>query len=85
MILLDIDPNVVKPGWTPLIILIILAGAVVLLYRSMRHQVRRINVPGSTPPVVAGEDPPAGEPTPSQTPSDEPGPETPRTTSSSTG
>jgi hypothetical protein len=85
MILLDIDPNVVKPGWTPLIILIILAGAIVLLYLSMRRQVRRINVPGSTPPAAEEEPSSVDEPTPSATPIDEPGPDTPKTTTSSTG
>jgi hypothetical protein len=46
MMLLDIDPNLVKPGWTPLIILIALALVMVLLYISMRRQFRKINVPG---------------------------------------
>lgn len=45
MTLLDIDPNVVKPGWTPLIITLLLAGAMVLLFRSMRRQFGKINVP----------------------------------------
>ena len=46
MTLFEIDPNVVKPGWTPLIILIILALVMVLLFLSMRRQFRKINVPG---------------------------------------
>ncbi len=54
MMLLDIDPNVVKPGWTPLIITIILAVAIVLLYLSMRRQFRRINV-GVDQPAPADE------------------------------
>ena len=45
MIVLDLDPNVVQPGWTPLIITVLLAVAIVLLYFSMRRQVRRINIP----------------------------------------
>ncbi|CAA9417890.1 MAG: hypothetical protein AVDCRST_MAG75-3238 [uncultured Propionibacteriaceae bacterium] len=45
MTLLEIDPNVVKPGWTPLIITLLLAGAMVLLSRSMRRQFGKINVP----------------------------------------
>ncbi|HYP45207.1 MAG TPA: hypothetical protein VEQ66_08440 [Propionibacteriaceae bacterium] len=53
MTLLDIDPNVVKPGWTPLIILIVMAVIVGLLYLSMRHEFSKINVAG---------DEPAGEP-----------------------
>jgi hypothetical protein len=49
MTLLDIDPNVVKPGWTPLIILILLAIAMVFLFVSMRRQFRKINVPDGAP------------------------------------
>ena len=44
MLLLDLDPNVVKPGWTPLIITLLLALALVLLYRSMRRQFRKIKI-----------------------------------------
>jgi hypothetical protein len=44
MMLLDVDPNMVKPGWTPLIILILLAIAMALLFMSMRRQFRKINV-----------------------------------------
>jgi hypothetical protein len=42
MILLDVDPNVVKPGWTPLLIVILLGIAMVFLYLSMRKQFRKI-------------------------------------------
>ncbi|HEY9293675.1 MAG TPA: hypothetical protein VIP98_20550 [Microlunatus sp.] len=45
MIVLDIDPNVVKPGWTPLIITILLAAAIALLMISMRRQMRKVTVP----------------------------------------
>jgi hypothetical protein len=45
MIVLDLDPNVVQPGWTPLIITVLLGVAVVLLFLSMRRQVRKINIP----------------------------------------
>ena len=34
----------VKPGWTPLIITILIAAALVLLYLSMRRQFRKIDV-----------------------------------------
>jgi hypothetical protein len=44
MILFDLDPNVVKPGWTPLIITIVIAAVLVLLYLSMRRQFRKIDV-----------------------------------------
>ena len=43
MVLLDLDPNVVKPGWTPLLITIGLAVVIVLLFLSMRRQFRRID------------------------------------------
>ncbi len=45
MFLLDLDPNVVKPGWTALVITILLALALVLLYLSMRRQFKKINIP----------------------------------------
>jgi hypothetical protein len=46
MFLLEIDPNLVKPGWTPLLITIALAAVMVLLFFSMRRQFRKINLPG---------------------------------------
>jgi hypothetical protein len=60
MSVLELDPNVVQPGWTPLIITIGLALVVVLLYFSMRKQFRRINIP-----VAPEADQP--EPTPVET------------------
>jgi hypothetical protein len=50
-ILFELDPNVVKPGWTPLLILIGLAVVMALLFRSMRRQFRRVheNFPEPTP------------------------------------
>jgi hypothetical protein len=57
MLLLDIDPNLVKPGWTPLIITIVLALAIALLYLSMRRQFAKINLPGDERPE-AGQDAP---------------------------
>ena len=45
MILLELDPDVVKPGWTPLIITLLLGVAMVFLYLSMRKQFRKINIP----------------------------------------
>lgn len=49
VVLLDIDPNVVKPGWTPLLITVAIAGAMVLLFLSMRRQFRKINAAGALP------------------------------------
>ena len=43
MSLLELDPNIVKPGWTPLLILIVLALVMALLFRSMRRQFRRVD------------------------------------------
>lgn len=64
MMLMDIDPNLVKPGWTPLIITIILAGIMVLLFISMRRQFRKINVPGDdvASEELASNDEPAAAP-----------------------
>ena len=45
MILLEVDPDLVKPGWTPLIITVLLGVAVVLLFFSMRRQFRKISIP----------------------------------------
>jgi hypothetical protein len=45
MILLDVDPNIVRPGWTPLFVVLLLAVAMVFLYFSMRKQFRKIRTP----------------------------------------
>ena len=45
MIFLELDPDVVKPGWTPLIITALLGIAMVFLFLSMRKQFRKINIP----------------------------------------
>ena len=49
MIFLELDPNVVKPGWTALVVTLLLAGAMVLLFLSMRRQFRKINIPPQEP------------------------------------
>ncbi len=49
MILLELDPNAVKPGWTALVVTVLLAAALVLLYLSMRRQFRKINIPQEEP------------------------------------
>jgi hypothetical protein len=69
MILLEVDPDLVKPGWTPLIITVLLGIAVVLLFFSLRRQFRNISIPRededdeSAPPPAKDtptrEDPPA--------------------------
>ena len=49
MILLDVDPNVVKPGWTAFVVVLLLGIAMVFLYLSMRKQFRKIRVPEDEP------------------------------------
>jgi hypothetical protein len=44
LVTLDLDPSVIKPGWTPLIVIILLAVVMVFLYLSMRRQFRKIRV-----------------------------------------
>ena len=72
MSLLDLDPNVVKPGWTALIITILLALALVLLYFSMRKQFRKINIDDDETDVeeaAEAEDAEDAEPAASDSPS----------------
>ena len=65
MILLDVDPNVVEPGWAPLFITLLLGAAIVFLYFSMRKQFRKISVPkedgSDTTEDSASEQPPRTE------------------------
>lgn len=71
MFFLEVDPSTVKPGWTPLIITILLAGAIALLMISMRRQMRKITVPhrdeieesAADPSTGAGADRAAGSET----------------------
>ncbi|MFT4164409.1 MAG: hypothetical protein QM650_04135 [Microlunatus sp.] len=45
IVLLGIDPNLVRPGWTPLLIIVVLGIALFFLGRSMLRQFRKIDVP----------------------------------------
>jgi hypothetical protein len=45
MMLLEVDPNLVRPGWTPLVVTVLLGIALFFLGRSMMKQFRRIDVP----------------------------------------
>ena len=45
MILLEAEPSAVTPGWMPLLVTLLLAGAMVFLYFSMRKQFRKIRTP----------------------------------------
>ena len=69
MILLQVDPDVVKPGWTPLIITLLLGIVMVFLFLSMRKQFRKISIPrdgdadkttSPTSETQDREDPPTG-------------------------
>ena len=69
MILLEVDPDVVQPGWTPLIVTLLLGVAVVLLFLSMRRQFRKISIPRGddaeeTPPPTTPDTPRGDSPTP---------------------
>jgi len=76
MILLDLDPNVVKPGWTPLLITVGLALVMVLLFRSMRRQFRRVDTNFPEPPARPAAAAPGPAPaTPTAEPTVEPSPE----------
>lgn len=65
MILLDVDPSVVKPGWTAFLVVILLGIAMVFLYLSMRKQFRKIRTPDDESSEGA-EDSTAQQPPPTQ-------------------
>jgi hypothetical protein len=44
MITFELDPNTVRPGWTALIVVIVLAVIMVGLFFSMMRQMRKIKV-----------------------------------------
>jgi hypothetical protein len=44
LVALDVDPSLVRPGWTAFVVVLLLAIAVVFLFFSMRRQFRKINV-----------------------------------------
>lgn len=45
------DPNTVVAGWIPLVLVLILGLAMVFLYRSLRNQMRKINIPAEGVPT----------------------------------
>ncbi|NIK57059.1 hypothetical protein [Kribbella shirazensis] len=53
----EIDPNVVKPGWVALLIVLALAVATFLLWRNMGKQLKRIDVDrdGADDPAPSGD------------------------------
>lgn len=56
MTLFELDPNVVKAGWLPLVLVLALFGAIVLGYFSMRHQISKIRAPRREDPETDGTD-----------------------------
>ena len=63
----EIDPNVVKPGWVALLIVLALGAATVLLWRNMGKQLKRIDFDRDGADDPAPSDGPA-TPDPSPTP-----------------
>jgi hypothetical protein len=47
MMLLEVDPNLVRPGWTPLVVILLLGVVLFFLGRSMIKQFGRIDVPSA--------------------------------------
>ena len=43
LVVLDVDPSIVRPGWVALVVTLFIGAALVLLFFSMRRQVRRIS------------------------------------------
>ncbi|HYI59729.1 MAG TPA: hypothetical protein VEX66_16290 [Microlunatus sp.] len=61
MMLYEVDPNLVRPGWTPLVVLLLLGVALFFLGRSMLKQFRKIDVPADHDPAAgAAADPGTG-------------------------
>jgi hypothetical protein len=76
----EIDPNSVRPGWVALLIVLVLGGATVLLWRNMGKQLKRIDfdpdagardrAPSDVPPPSSAS--PAGAAGPVETTEGEP-------------
>lgn len=49
------DPSSVVAGWIPLVLIAVLALAMVLLYRSLRKQMRKIDIPEDGVPTRGDE------------------------------
>lgn len=43
LVLMDVDPGIVKPGWIALLVTVFIGAALLLLYFSLRRQVRKID------------------------------------------
>lgn len=51
MVLFEVDPSIIKPGWIPFVITVGLGIVIFLLYLSMKHQMAKIQVPPAAGPV----------------------------------
>lgn len=45
MVLFELGSSLVTPPWLPLALVVVIGGVIVLLYRSMRRHLDRIDVP----------------------------------------
>ena len=43
VVLLDVDPSLVRPGWIALVVIVLIGVALALLFFSLRRNVRRIS------------------------------------------
>jgi hypothetical protein len=65
----EIDPNSVRPGWVALLIVLVLGGATVFLWRNMGKQLKRIDFDpdaGARDRAPSDVPPPAAEKSPAQ-------------------
>lgn len=51
MTMLEVDPNLVRPGWAPLLVVALLGIVLFFLGRSMLKQFRKIDVPADHDPA----------------------------------
>jgi hypothetical protein len=53
MVVLEVDPNLVRPGWTPLVVVVLLGIVLFFLARSMIKQFGKIDVPADHDPATS--------------------------------
>lgn len=53
-VLLDVDPNLVRPGLAPFVVVLLLGVVLFFLGRSMLKQFRKIDVPADHDPAASG-------------------------------
>jgi hypothetical protein len=56
LVALEVDPSTARPGWAPLIVILLLAVAMVFLFLSMRRQFRKINLGQSDEPPSSSDE-----------------------------